>query len=283
MLIIKLADRLHNMRTLDARSPASRARIARATHDVLVPLCDRLGIQALKRDLEDVVLFHLEPEAVRAASTTTSSSRAGLERVPRRRRRHGARRRCAGARSTAKVGPAPAALLLDLEGHRRPAATASPFDLPRIVVVVDGPETDCYAALGVIHGQWRPVAGRFKDFIASPEEQPLPLAAHHRDRPRRPDGRGADPHRRRCTAPPSTASPPTSATPSRPTATRPPAADQLAWLHRVLDWEQETTDAAQFLAVAALRPGRGADPGLRRRAAPCCCRTRPPRSTWPTS
>jgi guanosine-3',5'-bis(diphosphate) 3'-pyrophosphohydrolase len=63
VLVIKLADRLHNMRTLDARSPASRARIATATLDVLVPLCDRLGIQALKRDLDDVVLYHLEPDS----------------------------------------------------------------------------------------------------------------------------------------------------------------------------------------------------------------------------
>src|SRR5690606_29013607 len=62
VLIVKLADRLHNMRTLDARSPASRARIARATLEVLVPLCDRLGIQKLKRELDDAVLYHLEPE-----------------------------------------------------------------------------------------------------------------------------------------------------------------------------------------------------------------------------
>ncbi|HEY0698626.1 MAG TPA: HD domain-containing protein, partial [Micromonospora sp.] len=63
VLIIKLADRVHNMRTLDARSPASRARIAGKTQEVLVPLCDRLGIQALKRTLDDLVLMHLEPEA----------------------------------------------------------------------------------------------------------------------------------------------------------------------------------------------------------------------------
>src|SRR6185312_2740733 len=61
VLVIKLADRLHNMRTLDARSPASRARIATATLDVLVPLCDRLGIQALKRELEDWVLRAVSP------------------------------------------------------------------------------------------------------------------------------------------------------------------------------------------------------------------------------
>ena len=71
VLIIKLADRLHNMRTLDARSPASRARIARATLDVLVPLCDRLGIQALKRSLEDTVLCRAGAGGVRARSTRT--------------------------------------------------------------------------------------------------------------------------------------------------------------------------------------------------------------------
>src|SRR5690606_36925273 len=69
VLIVKLADRLHNMRTIDARSPASRVRIANATKDLLIPLCDRLGIQALKRELEDCVLKVLHPEdyaAIRA-------------------------------------------------------------------------------------------------------------------------------------------------------------------------------------------------------------------------
>ncbi|MBX6752182.1 MAG: HD domain-containing protein, partial [Micromonosporaceae bacterium] len=65
VLIVKLADRLHNMRTLDARSPASRVRIARATQDVLIPLCERLGIQILKRELEDCVLAATEPDAYR--------------------------------------------------------------------------------------------------------------------------------------------------------------------------------------------------------------------------
>ena len=65
VLIVKLADRLHNMRTIDARSLASRVRIARATQDVLIPLCHRLGIQVLKRELEDSVLAALEPAAHR--------------------------------------------------------------------------------------------------------------------------------------------------------------------------------------------------------------------------
>src|SRR2546430_4900331 len=80
VLVIKLADRLHNMRTLDARSTASRVRIARATQEVLVPLCDRLGIQVLKREIEDTVLWALEPEwyARIDEHVKTRSDRTGL-------------------------------------------------------------------------------------------------------------------------------------------------------------------------------------------------------------
>ncbi|MBA3490305.1 MAG: HD domain-containing protein, partial [Longispora sp.] len=63
VLIIKLADRLHNMRTLGVRSSSSKARIAQATKDVLLPLADRLGIHSIKRELEDIVFYHLDPIA----------------------------------------------------------------------------------------------------------------------------------------------------------------------------------------------------------------------------
>ncbi|HEY7173707.1 MAG TPA: HD domain-containing protein, partial [Micromonosporaceae bacterium] len=103
VLIIKLADRLHNMRTIDARSPASRARIARATLDVLVPLADRLGIQVLKRSLEDTVLYALEPEAF-AEIDAYVSSRHGFTRTVDR-AVSGARKALAAARIDARVGP----------------------------------------------------------------------------------------------------------------------------------------------------------------------------------
>jgi GTP diphosphokinase / guanosine-3',5'-bis(diphosphate) 3'-diphosphatase len=241
VLIIKVADRLHNMRTLDARSRSSQARIARTTRDVLVPLCDRLGIQAFKRELDDAVLFHLEPEAyariddhVRHQSHWTDQldvvlgeARAALRR----------------SRVDATVSPRPrhySSIWRDTVEGGHPV----PYDPPRIVVVVSGAATDCYAALGAIHGMWRPVTGRFKDFIASPKNnlyrslhttvvahnQPLEVlirtsAMHesaeygiatdfrHGRGGRSPDGR----------------------------------AGQLQWLQRVLDWEHETPDAAQFL------------------------------------
>ncbi len=166
VLIIKLADRLHNMRTLGVRSAASRERIARKTQEVLVPLCDRLGIQTLKRELDDVVLLHLEPdEHARIArhvhdrpgwdsylTEVVAQARVALRR----------------SRVDAEVAPRPRHLYSIWKDTVAGGHTA-PFDLPRITIVVDGPPTDCYAALGAVHGLWRPVPGRFKDFIASPK------------------------------------------------------------------------------------------------------------------
>ena len=244
VLIIKLADRLHNMRTLDARSPASRARIATATLDVLVPLCDRLGIQVLKRDLDDVVLYHLEPEAY-ARIAEHVQNRPGwddyLAEVSAK-----ARTALRRQRVSADVKARPRHFYSIWKDTVAGGHTV-PFDLPRIAVIVDGPETDCYAALGAIHGQWRPVAGRFKDFIASPKNN-LYRSLH--TTVTGPDGRLVEVLIR-------------TETMHRyseygvATAYRYPkyfetaeasGADQLTWLKRVLDWEQKTTDAAQFLA-----------------------------------
>jgi guanosine-3',5'-bis(diphosphate) 3'-pyrophosphohydrolase len=244
VLVIKLADRLHNMRTLGARSTASRARIATATLDVLVPLCDRLGIQALKRDLDDVVLFHLEPDAF-ARIDEHVKNRPGwseyLSEVS-----AGARTALRRSKVDAEVTPRPRhyySIWKDTVAR----GYSVPIDPPRIAVIVDGPETDCYAALGAIHGQWRPVAGRFKDFIASPKNN-LYRSLH--TTVTGPDGRLVEVLIR-------TESMHRCAEYGVATGYRYPkssdladmqGSDQLTWLKRVLDWEQDTLDAGQFLA-----------------------------------
>jgi GTP pyrophosphokinase len=166
VLIIKIADRLHNMRTLDARSPASRMRIARATGDVLVPLCDRLGIQALKRDLEDAVLRHLEPEAYARIVAAIEGRPEWWEYVTTVVEQTTAVLRRARIDATVLPRPRhPPSIWRDMVAGRYP----EPFHLPRVVVRVDGPATECYQTLGAIHGAWRPIAGRFKDFIGAPK------------------------------------------------------------------------------------------------------------------
>jgi GTP pyrophosphokinase len=240
VLVVKLADRLHNMRTLGARSPASRARVARATRDVLVPLCDRLGIQWLKRQIEDCVLRHLDPEAYERIDhyvkhrphwaeyleSVVATARVSLKRQ----------------RVEAEVASRPRhyySIWKDTVAGRH----QEPFDLPRILVIVDGPDTDCYAALGAIHGAWRPVPGRFKDFIASPKNN-LYRSLH--TTVIGPDDRSVEVLIR-------TQSMQRSAEYGVAASFRygrsgdAPPADQLPWLRRVLEWQREATDPAQFL------------------------------------
>ncbi|MGI5148482.1 RelA/SpoT family protein [Plantactinospora sp. CA-294935] len=242
VLIIKLADRLHNMRTLDARSLASRARIARATQEVLIPLCDRLGIQALKRDLDDVVLRHLEPEAYARIDEYVKSRPdwagylddvVGQAKVVLRRDKivSTVRRRDRHYYSIWKDTVA--------------RDQTTPFDLPRIAIVVDGPDTDCYAALGSIHGLWRPVAGRFKDYIAAPKNN-LYKSLHTTV---------IGPNERTVEVLIRTSIMDQSAEYGiaadfrfpKPGVDAAGNAEQLDWLQRVLNWERDTADPAQFL------------------------------------
>ncbi|MGN9808765.1 RelA/SpoT family protein [Micromonospora sp. BQ11] len=242
VLIIKLADRLHNMRTLGVRSAASRERIARKTQEVLVPLCDRLGIQTLKRELDDVVLLHLEPDE-HARIARHVHDRPGwdayLDAVVGR-----AKTALRRSRVDAEVTPRPRHLY-SIWKDTVAGGHASPFDLPRIAVVVDGPPTDCYAALGAIHGTWRPVPGRFKDFIASPKNN-LYRSLHTSvlgpdDRTVEVLIRTEEMHR--------WAEYGIAADFRFPRAggSASARAEQLDWLRRVLDWEQDAADPAQFL------------------------------------
>ncbi|MFC7548374.1 RelA/SpoT family protein [Plantactinospora sp. GCM10030261] len=244
VLIIKLADRLHNMRTLDARSPASRARIARATAEVLVPLCDRLGIQTLKRELDDAVLMHLEPTEYDRIHAYVTRGRPDwapyLHRVVAE-----ARVVLRRDRIDARVDPRPRHYY-SIWKDTVAGDHTTPYDLPRIVVVVDGPDNDCYAALGAIHGLWRPVPGRFKDYIASPKnnlyrslhttvsgpgDRSVEVLIRTRSMHRSAEyGIAAD-----------------FRYPQPGVRSGGPSAEQLAWLRRVLDREQETTDSTQFL------------------------------------
>jgi GTP diphosphokinase / guanosine-3',5'-bis(diphosphate) 3'-diphosphatase len=242
VLVIKLADRLHNMRTLDARSPASRTRIAKATQDVLVPLCDRLGIQALKRELEDTVLWALDPEGYDTIQRYVSARPAWayfLDTVINRLRPELSR-----AKIDAVVEPRPRHYYSIWKDS---ATLPAPRELPRIVIIVDGAQTDCYAALGTVHTTWRPVPGRFKDFIASPknnlyrslhttvlgpDSQPLEVLIRTEPMHRAAEyGIVANFRFPGYLARLSTET----------------KREQLAWLDRVLDWQVVADDAERFL------------------------------------
>ncbi|GIJ49808.1 hypothetical protein Val02_66940 [Virgisporangium aliadipatigenens] len=245
VLIIKMADRVHNMRTLDARSPASQKRIAIATRDVLVPLCDRLGIQLLKRELEDCVLKAITPSGY-AMVADYLRHREGwesyLEQVI-----TAFTHELKTGKIESKVQSRPRHLYSiwkDTVAGRYP----EPHDLPRVVITVNGDDMDCYAALGAIHGRWRPVPGRFKDFIASPKNN-LYRSLHTTvigpgDRSVEVLIRTAEMHRAAEYGIAANFRYPDLGSGFGPAA----RAEQLDWLQRVLDWESAAAEPGQFLA-----------------------------------
>ncbi|HSA53794.1 MAG TPA: HD domain-containing protein [Yinghuangia sp.] len=166
--VIKLADRLHNMRTIRHMRRASQIRIAEVTRDVFIPLAERLGIHVVKAELEDIVFATLKPDE--HADTVRALAEGAAERAEAAAALAGSmRRELRDAGIDAQVTPRPrhhvSARRVKL---RRGDAALGPFDLARLMVVVDA-DTDCYAALGVLHTRWTPLAGEFKDFIATPK------------------------------------------------------------------------------------------------------------------
>ena len=168
VLLIKLADRLHNMRTLAALSQDKQHRIAQETLDVYAPLAHRLGIAGVKWQLEDLAFATLYPK--RYAEIEQMVSRRAPE------------REAYLARVVEVVTARLAELRIDAHVTARPKHNWSIYekmvvkgrefdeihDLMGIRVVV-GSVKDCYAALGTLHAIWKPVQGRFKDYIAQPK------------------------------------------------------------------------------------------------------------------
>jgi GTP pyrophosphokinase len=168
VLLVKLADRLDNMRTLDHMSPASQDRIARETLEIYAPLAGRLGIQWLKAELEDLSFKYLEPEAhdvlevqVKAVAKNTDSHLSEVtSKLQKMLVTRGFSVQVSGRRKH----------LYSL--HRKMRASGIGFEQVHDFVafrVITESVADCYATLGVIHSEWTPVPGRFKDYIALPK------------------------------------------------------------------------------------------------------------------
>ncbi|MEV7026069.1 HD domain-containing protein, partial [Kitasatospora sp. NPDC093558] len=176
VMVIKLADRLHNMRTIRHMKPASQVRIAKVTRDVLIPLAERLGIQVLKAELEDIVFATLHPEE----HARTRTLMAGHEAEPDTLLEPFARllaRQLAEAGVAAEVTVRPRhCVSLHRVLLKRAAAPGpdgqpqrpQPADFGRLLVVVEE-NADCYAVLGELHTCWTPLPGEFNDFVAAPK------------------------------------------------------------------------------------------------------------------
>ncbi|MFG2946122.1 RelA/SpoT family protein [Streptomyces adustus] len=166
VMSIKLADRLHNMRTLGVMRPEKQARIAKVTRDVLIPLAERLGVQALKTELEDLVFAILHPEEYRHTRELISEDAARPD-APLAEIADEVRGVLREADIQAEVLIRPRHFV---SVHRvaRKRGRLRGADFGRLLVLVNE-DADCYAVLGELHTCMTPVVSEFKDFIAVPK------------------------------------------------------------------------------------------------------------------
>ena len=251
VLVIKVADRLHNMRTMRFLPPEKQARKARETLEVIAPLAHRLGMASVKWELEDLAFAILHPkkyeEIVRLVAGRAPSRDTYLTKV---------RTEIVSTLSASKIKAV-------VEGrpkhywsiYQKMIVKGRDFDdihdLVGIRILCDEIR-DCYAAVGVVHSLWQPMAGRFKDYIAQPrygvyqslhttvvgpEGKPLEVQIRTRDMHRTAEY-GIAAHWRYKEAK------------GRNGLPHPPAAaevDDMAWMRQLLDWQREAADPGEFL------------------------------------
>jgi len=167
VIIIKLADRLHNMRTLASLPPAKQVAIARETLDIYTPIAHRLGIWKIKWEMEDLCLRYLDPEGYREIVDRVARSRtdreASVEAVI-----DSLSRQFAEIKIHAEIQGRPKHFFSIHSKIKRGREFSTIYDLTAIRVIVESVK-DCYGALGIVHSLWTPLPGRFKDYIAMPK------------------------------------------------------------------------------------------------------------------
>ena len=167
VVIVKLADRLHNMRTLGALNPERQQRIAQETIDIYAPIAHRLGMGKIRGELEDLAFQYVEPEASADLIREIDSKRAANEQYLQQIRRDietNLARENIPARVQARVKRAYSVFQ---KLRRQKIGLDQVYDLLAVRIITDSVK-NCYAALGVIHNEWHPIPGRIKDFIAMP-------------------------------------------------------------------------------------------------------------------
>ncbi|MGI8458259.1 MAG: RelA/SpoT family protein [Propionibacteriaceae bacterium] len=252
VLVIKLADRLHNMRTLHYLRPDKQARIASETLEIFAPLAHRLGMNTIKWELEDLCFATLHPkvydEVVRlvagAAPLRDQFLAAVIDQVT-------TDLKSAKIRATVTGRPKHYYSIYQ-KMVVRGREFDDIYDLVGLRILVDSPR-DCYAALGVMHVRWNPLPGRFKDYIAmpkfnmyqslhttvlGPQGQPVELQIRTDDMHRRAEYGVAAHWKYKETGK------------GGPPPVQGPGSDDgtdLVWVRQLLDWQRETADPGEFL------------------------------------
>ena len=245
VVLVKLADRLHNMRTLEFLEPEKQQRISRETMDIYGPIAHRLGMALIKGELEDLSFRYLEPDAYFSLQTEVAAKASVhlkfLEEVQNT------------IRTRLVENGIPAELEARIKGlyslHRKiirqERSLDQIYDLLAVRVVSDT-ERNCYAALGVVHHIWRPVPGRFKDYIAMPRPnlyQSLHTTVIHGAQPFEVQIRTQEMHR---------IAEEGVAAHWKYKDGKPVSNDddqRIAWMRQLIEWSQELQEPGEFLST----------------------------------
>ncbi|HVA21327.1 MAG TPA: bifunctional (p)ppGpp synthetase/guanosine-3',5'-bis(diphosphate) 3'-pyrophosphohydrolase [Candidatus Micrarchaeia archaeon] len=244
VVLIKLGDRLHNMRTISPLAPDRRQRIAQETLDIYAPLAHRLGMWQMKAELEDLALAVLDPAGFEAVTGAIASRRKELEQVLGQAGTELERElTVAGIRADINGRPKHAASVLrKMQQHGK--SLEEIYDLVAIRIVCEDVRS-CYGVLGVVHTLWKPIPGRFKDYVAMPKgngyqslhttvvgaggepmEIQIRTAAMHRTAE---EGIAAHWHYKESSA------------------GDPRLDERFSWLRALLEWQKEMLDAERFV------------------------------------
>jgi len=169
VILIKLADRLHNMRTLSHVGEVKRKRIAQETMDIFAPLANRLGIWQIKWELEDLAFRHINPDTYKEIAQNLAERRADRE------------QELTKIITTLNTYLSQAGVQAEITGrpkhiysiyrkmHRKDVPFDMVFDVRAVRIIVPS-VANCYATLGVIHTHWRPIPNEFDDYVAAPKD-----------------------------------------------------------------------------------------------------------------
>jgi GTP diphosphokinase / guanosine-3',5'-bis(diphosphate) 3'-diphosphatase len=165
VILIKLADRLHNMRTLDAVEPSKRKRIARETLEIYAPIANRLGLNSIYQELEDLAFKHLYPDRYRVLAKAVKAARGNRREVVSK-VMEAVKRRLKDSNVDALVHGREKHLYSIYRKMRdKHLSFAQVLDVFAFRIVVKDVQS-CYLALGALHGLYKPIPGKFKDYIA---------------------------------------------------------------------------------------------------------------------
>lgn len=169
VVLIKLADRLHNMRTLGFMPEAKQHRIAQETMDIFAPLASRLGIWQIKWDLEDLAFRYIKPNTYKQIADKLATRRSERERQLQKISRRLLTILAQSGIKSQISGRSKHIFSIYRKMERKGVPFELVHDIRGVRIVVDT-NAECYASLGVIHSNWRPIPGEFDDYVAAPKD-----------------------------------------------------------------------------------------------------------------